>query len=178
MARLRLATFNTDDPATRLNQSAMTAPSVFNFYRPGYVPTSQAITAAGVVVPELQITHDVSVAGYMNYLRSWVTVDNNRDIRQNYAAELALADAPATLVDRINLLLFGGQLPDALRAQLVTAVTSRTLPAPVYPTPPGASAPDPTLPPTNLAAINTAKQDRVYLAVFIAMASPDYLIQK
>jgi uncharacterized protein (DUF1800 family) len=169
---------NTDDPATRLNQTAMTSPSVFNFYRPGYVPTSQAITAAGVVVPELQITHDVSVAGYMNYLRAWVTVDNNRDIRQNYAAELALADTPDQLVERMNLLLFGGTLPDALRAQLVTAVTSRALPAPVYPTPPGASAPDPTLPPTNLAAINTAKQDRVYLAVFMSMASPDYLIQK
>ncbi len=166
---------NTDDPATRLNQTPMTAPSVFNFYRPGYVPTSQAISAAGVVVPELQITHDVSVAGYMNYLRSWVTMNTGRDIQQNYSAELALADTPAALLDRLDLLLFAGTLPDPLRAQLLTAVTSRTIPAAVYPAG-GASAPGAT--PTNLAAINSAKLDRVCLAVFMAMSSPDYLIQK
>ena len=166
---------NTDDPATRLNQTPMTAPSVFNFYRPGYVPTSQAISAAGVVVPELQITHDVSVAGYMNYLRGWVTMNAGRDIQQDYSAELALAETPAALVERMNLLLFAGTLPDALRAQLVAAVTSRTLPAAVYPAG-GASAPGAT--PTNLAAINSAKLDRVYLAVFMAMSSPDYLVQK
>ena len=154
---------NTDDPATRLNQTPMTAPSVFNFYRPGYVPTSQAISAAGVVVPELQITHDVSVAGYMNYLRSWVTMNTTRDIQQDYSAELALADTPSALVDRMNLLLFSGTMPDALRTQLVGAVTSRAIPA--------ATA-------TNQAAINTAKLDRVCLAVFLSMSSPDYLIQK
>ena len=166
---------NTDDPATRLNQTPMTAPSVFNFYRPGYVPTSQAISAAGVVVPELQITHDVSVAGYMNYLRSWVTMNTGRDIQQDYSAELALADTPAALLDRLNLLLFAGTLPDTLRAQLLAAITSRTIPVAVYPVG-GASAPGAT--PTNLAAINSAKLDRVYLAVYMAMSSPDYLVQK
>jgi uncharacterized protein (DUF1800 family) len=166
---------NTDDPATRLNQTPMTAPSVFNFYRPGYVPTSQTISAAGVVVPELQITHDVSVAGYMNYLRSWVTVNTGRDIQLDYSAELALAETPAALLDRLNLLLFAGTLPDALRAQLLAAITSRTIPAAIYPAG-GASAPGAT--PTNLAAINTAKLDRVCLAVYMAMSSPDYLVQK
>ncbi len=57
---------NTDDPAMRLNQTPMFSPSVFNFFRPGYVPTSKTIADAGLVVPELQITHDVSVAGYMS----------------------------------------------------------------------------------------------------------------
>ena len=36
----------------------------------------------------------------------------------------------------------------------------------------------PTTTPTNQAAIDAAKLDRVYLAVFLSMASPDYLIQK
>lgn len=240
---------NTDDPATRLNQTVMFAPTVFNFYRPGYVPSSKAIADAGLVAPEMQIVHDVSVAGYMNYLRSIVTVDTSRDIQQDYTAEIALADKPDDLVERMNLLLFTGTLPDALRAQLVAAVTSRTIPAPVYgtststtggtlakladeggsftvtgsgtvrygagttfvektisgagqctndffgsdpavgtgktcylftPTPsaaaPAASAPPPVA--TNQAAIDSAKRDRVYLAVFMSMASPDYLIQK
>jgi uncharacterized protein (DUF1800 family) len=174
---------NTDDPATRLNQTPMFAPTVFNFYRPGYVPSSKPIADAGLVAPEFQIVHDVSVAGYMNYMRSLVTVDAARDIQQDYTAEIALADKPADLVERMNLLLFYGQMPDALRTQLVTAVTSRAIPAPVFPAAPapasGASGAAPADPvPTNLTAINTAKRDRVYLAVFLSMASPDYLVQK
>ena len=38
------------------------------------------------------------------------------------------------------------------------------------------SAPPPV--PTNQTAIDNAKRDRVYLAVFLSMASPDYLVQK
>jgi Protein of unknown function (DUF1800) len=171
---------NTDDPATRLNQTPMFSPSVFNFFRPGYVPTSKAISDAGLVVPELQITHDVSVAGYMNYMRGWITVNTTRDLRQDYSAELALAETPSALLDRLNLLLFSGQMSDALRTQLTAAVTSRAVPAPVYPTPtpPASGASAPAATPTNLAAINSAKLDRVYLAVYLSMSSPDYLIQK
>ncbi|MES2228050.1 MAG: DUF1800 domain-containing protein [Pseudomonadota bacterium] len=171
---------NTDDPATRLNQTVLSAPTVFNFYRPGYVPSSKPIADAGLVAPEFQIVHDVSVAGYMNYLRSLLAVDTSRDIQQDYAAELALAATPADLVERMNLLLFSGQMPDALRAQIVAAVTSRAIPAPTYPAPAaGASAPDPAAQtPTNQAAIDSAKRDRVCLAVYLSMAAPDYLIQK
>jgi hypothetical protein len=39
-----------------------------------------------------------------------------------------------------------------------------------------ASAPAPV--PTNKAAIDAAKLDRVYIAVYLSMTSPDYLIQK
>jgi hypothetical protein len=241
---------NTDDPGTRLNQTAMTAPTVFNFYRPGYVPTSQALMAANVVVPEMQITHDVSVAGYTNYIRSLTVPNANADIRHKYDAEVALAETPAALVDHMNVLLFGGTMPEALKTQITSAVASRAIPAPVYsttntmggtlakiadeggsftvggsgevryganttfisktvsgpgmctndffaddpvpgvgkscflftPTPSSASAASgaasaPRVP-SNTAAINAAKLDRVYLAVFLSMASPDYLIQK
>ena len=167
----------TDDPATRLNQTPMFAPTVFNFFRPGYVPSGKGLSDAGLVVPEMQLTHELSVAGYMNYIRGWVTLSGTRDIQQDYAAELALATVPADLVDRMNLMLFGGTMPDALKAQLVTAVTSRAIPAAVLPPgTPASGAPAPT--PTNQSAIDAAKLDRVYIAVFLSMASPDYLIQK
>ena len=245
---------NTDDAANRLGQTPMFAPTVFNFFRPGYVPTSKAITDANLVAPELQITHDVSVAGYMNYIRGWVQLDKNRDIQHKYDAELALATSPAELVERMNLLLFAGSMPDALKAQIGSAVASRVIPAPTYPaapvstadgtlaklvdeggsftvsgtqtvrygvgttfveksvtamgdctnaffgsdpavgtgkacylfTPtPAAGAPAPAMAasapppmPINQTAIDNAKRDRVYLAVFLSMASPDYLIQK
>ena len=182
----------TDDPAASLNQTPMFAPTVFNFFRPGYVPTSKVITDAGLVVPELQITHDVSVAGYMNYMRNTVTVSMTRDIRQDYTAEKAIASDPAALVERMNLLLFYGQMPDALKSQIVAAVTSRAIPAAVYPlavapagsasgaaaSAPAAAASAPAPVATNQAAIDAAGLDRVYIAVYLSMASPDYLIQK
>ena len=170
----------TDDPGTSLNQTPMFSPTVFNFFRPGYVPTSKVISDANLVVPELQITHDLSVAGYMNYLRGLVPITTTRDIRQDYGAELALAGDPGALVERMNLLLFYGQMPPALKMQIVGAVTSRAIPAPVYPVvaSPAPSAPAGDSVPTNQANIDSARRDRVYIAVFLSMASPDYLIQK
>ncbi len=47
----------------------MRAPSVFNFYRPGYVPPSTAIAVRGMVAPEFQITTETSVAGYINFMQ-------------------------------------------------------------------------------------------------------------
>ena len=182
----------TDDPATSLAQTPMFAPTVFNFFRPGYVPTSKAITDANLVVPELQIATDVSVAGYMNYIRGWTSLNMARDIQHKYDAEMALATTPTALVDRMNLLLFSGSMPDTLKTQIASAVASRVVPAPVYPvaaSAPAASAPvaalgasgaasAPAVPPTNQVAIDNAKRDRVYLAVYMSMVSPDYLIQK
>ena len=167
----------TDDPSNSLGQTPMFAPTVFNFFRPGYVPTSKAITDAKLVVPEMQIVTDVSVAGYMNYIRTWTALNTTRDIQHKYDTEKALAQTPAALVDRMNLLLFSGTMPDALKTQISTAVASRVIPGPAYPPGTAASA-IPTTTPTNQAAIDAAALDRVYLAVFLSMASPDYLIQK
>ena len=66
-------------------------------------------------------------------------------------------------------------------SQIVAAVTSRAIPAAVLPPAAPASSGErasPTPTPTNQAQIDAAKRDRVYLAVFLSMASPDYLIQK
>jgi uncharacterized protein (DUF1800 family) len=167
----------TDDPATRLGQTPMFAPTVFNFFRPGYVPSGKDLSDAELVVPEMQITDELSVAGYMNYIRAWTTLDKTRDIQQDYTAEQALAETPDALVDRMNLLLFAGTMPDALKTQISAAAGSRVIPGPIYPAGTAASAVATTTP-TNQAQIDAAKLDRVYIAVFLSMASPDYLIQK
>ena len=167
---------DTDNPATRLNQTPMFSPTVFNFYRPGYVPTSKVITDANLVVPELQITHDLSVAGYMNYMRSLVPLSTTADIRQEYSAQVALADDPTKLVENVNLLLFYGAMPAGLKQQVIDAVTSRQIPAALFQAKPGTNVPDPT--PTNQAAIDAAKLDRVYIAVFLSLSSPDFIVQK
>jgi uncharacterized protein (DUF1800 family) len=62
---------NTSDPATRLGQSPSRSSSVFNFFRPGYLPPNSAIAAASLVAPEFQITNESTVVGYVNYMQRW-----------------------------------------------------------------------------------------------------------
>jgi uncharacterized protein (DUF1800 family) len=167
----------TDDPSTSLGQTPMFAPTVFNFFRPGYQPVSSTLMQQNLVVPEMQIVTDVSVAGYQNFIRAWTPVVATRDIQQNYSEELKLADTPAALIDRMDLLLYAGTMPPTLKTQLEGAVASRVIPGPTYP--PGTpTTAIPTTTPVNQAAMDAARLDRVHLGVFMSMASPDYLVQK
>jgi uncharacterized protein (DUF1800 family) len=159
---------NTDDATSRLGQTPMRSPTVFNFFRTGYTPPNTSLAAAGLTAPEMQLSNEVSVAGYLNYMRGWLTPNAVRDVQQNYSAELALADNADALVERVNQLLMAGQMSDALRAQIVAGVAGRAIPAPV--TSNGVVS--------NQAAIDTAKSDRVSIAVFLTLAAPDYLTQK
>ena len=151
----------TDDAAGSLGQSAMRAPSVFNFYRPGYVPPNTAIAAANLVAPEFQIIHEVSVAGYSNFMRtavqSGVGSNSPRDIQADYSAELALASDPDKLIDRIDLLLTYGTMSAETRSAMRDALNSVTI---------NASNPTP------------GRQNRVYLATLFALSASEFLVQK
>jgi len=155
---------NTDNPNSSLGQTPMRSPSVFNFYRPGYVPPNTDIAAAGLVAPEMQITHESSVAGYLNTLRSVISSGigsgSPRDVQPDYGEVIGLADRPDALVDRIGAMLIAGEMSPELRAQAIDAV--------------GAVA----VSTSNAQSAATARLNRVKLAVFLVMASPDYLVQK
>ncbi len=153
---------NLDNPLNSLGQTPMRSPSVFNFYRPGYVPPNTSVAAAGLVAPEMQITAETSVVGYLNFMRDAIPngIGTSRDIKANYAAELAMADTPDKLLDHVNLLLMAGQMSSTLREQIKGAINSVTIP---------------TDKPANA---ETARKNRVYLAIFLTMASPEYLVQK
>jgi uncharacterized protein (DUF1800 family) len=162
---------NTDSPSGSLAQTPLRSPSVFNFYRPGFVPPNTAIAAAGLVAPEFQITNEVSVIGYLNTMRNVIGSGaggraagaTRNDIQPDYGVELALAAEPAVLLDRIDLLLTARSLPGARRDQIRTAVASVPLPA--------ANG-------SNQAQIDSARRNRVNLAIYLTMASPEYLVQK
>lgn len=149
---------------TSLGQSALTSPSVFNFFRPGYVPPNTRVGAAGLVAPEFQIVDEVTVAGYLNTMQTTVgsgigaATGGVRDVQSSYAKETALAADPNALVDRVNLLLMAGRMSPALRTRIVEAVGGVPLPAS------GSQA--------------TALSNRAKLAVFMTMASPEYLVQR
>lgn len=141
------------DAATRLGQSPLRAGSVFNFFRPGYVPPNTALATAALVAPEFQLTNESTVAGYLNFMQ--VTLRTGiLDVLPDYSAELALAGDPVALTDRLNLLLCAGQLSAATLSTIRTAIT-------------GIST-----------ATTTGAANRVYAALLLTLASPQYIIQK
>jgi len=149
------------DPSTSLNQSPMYSPSVFNFYRPGYIPANSFMGTAGLVSPEAQITNETSVAGYLNYMRINVsagvgaTVNGVRDIQPNYSVEIAMSGDPDALLNRVSLLL-SAKLTDITRARIRSAITSVNI---------GTANPD------------ADRRNRVYLAIYLTMVSPEYILQ-
>ena len=153
-----------DDPLDGLGQNPQRAPSVFNFYRPTYTPPNTTLATAGLEAPEMQITAEPSVTGYLNLMQSAVQygIGPNHDIKPDYTIELALAATPEQLMDRVNLLLMAGTMSSTLRSQILGAINTLTLPAPTN---------------TNAAQIIGIKQNRVYTAIFLTMASPEYLVQ-
>ena len=154
-----------DDPLSGLGQNPLNPPSVFSFFRPAYTPPNSALASAGLVAPELQITAEPSVTGYLNFMQEAINsgVGDGRAIKPDYTRELALASDTGALLDRIDLLLMHGSMPARLRGQILTAVNGISIPA--------ATA-------SNATQVATAQANRVKLAIFLTMASPAYLVQK
>lgn len=142
------------------------APSVFNYYRPGYVPPNTTIATAKLVAPQFQIYNEVSngswitaleIAAEQGYGSECCNLFYNRDITTSYTPEIALATNPDALIDRLNTLLMSGQMSAALRADVREAINTVAIPA------------------SNSA---DAKRKRVQIAVLLTMSSPEYLVQK
>jgi len=144
---------NLDNTINALGQTPMRSPTVFNFYRPEYVPPNTSIATANLFSPEMQITEETSVVGYLNYMRSAISsgTGTGREIKADYTKEIALAASPDQLLDRVNLLLMQNQMSPTLRGQILTAINSNP---------------------------NNTNINRVYLAIFLTMASPEYIVQK
>jgi uncharacterized protein (DUF1800 family) len=164
---------NTDSPSSALGQTPLRSPSVFNFYRPGYVPPGTEAGSAGLAVPELQLAHETSASGYVNYMRDnvaggvgqWNSGTNRRDLQPDFSAELALAEKPAELVDLVTGKLLADGAPAALQAEIAGAIEKMAVPA--------LKADG-----SNSKQVNDAKRARVNAAVFLALVSPEFLVQK
>jgi uncharacterized protein (DUF1800 family) len=146
------------DMGTRLGQSPLRSGSVFNFFRPGYVPPNTALALQSLTAPEFQLTNESTTAGYLNYMMTTIKSGYNGTTgglaAPGYAAELALVNDPAGLMSRLNLLLCAGQLSSATLGTIQTAITTISISTPAN------------------------QLNRVCAAIFLVMASPEYLIQK
>lgn len=144
---------DTSNSATRLGQSPLRSPSVFNFFRPGYVPPNTDIGARGLVAPEFQIANESTLVGYVNYMQG--TIQGGRgDVTADYSAYVASAADAAALFDRLNLVLAAGQVGGSTRVAIVDAVT------------------------TINASTDAGKLRRVQATVLLIMAAPEYLVLK
>ncbi|SDX59495.1 Protein of unknown function [Variovorax sp. YR634] len=149
---------NTSDTSQSLGQCPLRSPSVFNFFRPGYVPPSTAIASNKLVAPEFQLVNETSVGGYLNFMQGILQNGfNSKDVVANYAAEKTLVTDPAALVRRLSLLLTGNQLSAATVALITDALTKA-----------------PLLNPTT----DARKLDLICAGVLLVMGSPEYLVQK
>ena len=144
---------NTTSTANRLGQSIGHSPSVFNFFRPGYSPPNTSISASNLVGPEFQITNEPSVVAYVNYMQSLIQ-NGAGDAKANYTEILTKASDSQALVDEVNLVLAAGQLSAATITTIKTAVDTISFT--------GTNGP-----------IN-----RVYAAILLVIAAPEYIAQK
>ena len=144
-----------------LAQHPSRSPSVFNFFRPGYIAPNTQSGAAGQPAPELQITNSASLTGYAATISPFIREDLSRNGVQSpaaylpdYSDELALADNSAALVDHLDELLTGGALQSETRSRIIEMMDRMA----------GTSAAD--------------RDARVYIAVWMVMTSPEYLVQR
>jgi len=144
---------NTSSMSTRIAQSPGRSPSVFNFFRPGYSPPATAISAAGLVAPEFQVTNEQSVVAYINYFQGLIA-NGSGDAKADYTNILTKASDSAALVAEVNIVLTAGQLSTATQASIKTAVDSIS------------------------ATATNGPINRVGVAILLTMASPDYLTVK
>jgi hypothetical protein len=169
---------NTDNPGTSLGQTPLRSPSVFNFYRPGYVPPGTQTAQRGLVAPEMQLASETTAAGYVNTMRDNLasgvgqfngTVGgqalNRRDLQRDYAPELALAGDPAALVEHVASRLTHGGAGVALKSEIATAVGLITIPAL------NTSG-------SNQAQIDSARRNRVNAALLLVLAAPEFVVLK
>jgi uncharacterized protein (DUF1800 family) len=143
---------NLSDTSTRLGQSPLRAPSVFNFYRPGYVPPNSALGTANITAPEFQLTNETTVVAWANYAQSFI-VNGVGEVKPDYTAELALAADAAALVNRVVLLLAANGLGADTVATITNAVASIS------------------------AATDAGKKNRVYASIHLVLCAPEYLVQ-
>lgn len=151
----------------QLSQHPYKSPSVFNFYRPGFVAPGTESGAAGMTVPELQIVNTGSMASYTNFMTYFTFMYGSRfgsereatSFFPDYSEEVALAETPDALVSHLSNRLAYGELTDTTRQRIVDAIQDVPISNPFDPEYDGAAF-------------------RVSMATLMVMTSPEFLVQR
>ena len=155
--------FDASNPAY-LAQHPYRAPSVFNFYRPGYILPGSETGNAGLTAPEFQIVNASTIVGYANYLTAFIVGETPKArpglpaaFQPDYSVELPLAETPSELVDHLDLLLSNGAMQDETRTRIIDSISQI---------------------PIDDADRAAGQRIRTVVAIIMVMTSPDYIVQR
>jgi uncharacterized protein (DUF1800 family) len=120
---------NIDRQGLGLGQIPLHAPTVFNFFEPGYALPGE-VAQAGLVSPEFQIVTETTIVGAANVHRALfgsggMTGPLTFDLTPFQPPQ---APTDAALLDKVSLLLFAGSMSDPTRAILSAALADPDFP--------------------------------------------------
>ena len=166
---------NSYDYLEDTKQQVLGAPSVFNFFSPEFQAQGQ-VTDAGLVSPEFQILDSQTSLGYLNQAHKWTMWGENggplfwdwigedpygNELTPNVELDLLelapLAEDPETLINHLDVMLTHGRLSNDTRATIKNAIT-----ADIW----------------SLQNADDYLRNRVKMAVYLFIISPDYVIFK
>ena len=167
--------------SSSLSQHPYRSASVFNFYRPGYVPPNTQTGARDMTIPEMQLVNASSTTGYINFASYFAFNDpsdgNINRLRNrfesygvpfdegraratavpNYAEEIALAGDTAALIDHLDNKLLYGSMTAETRSGIISALGDLSIDG---------------------AADEQQARAMVQFAVTLVLTSPDFIVQR
>ncbi|RZI85845.1 MAG: DUF1800 family protein [Rubrivivax sp.] len=144
-----------------LGQRQLYAGSVFGYFRPGYVPPNSSFSADAITVPPMQIVNEATTAEWVNFAYRMASTGLGRaesqtdvTVQLQPLADLLVTGQVDAVIDRLNLLLYAGRMSSSLKQDLMESMLS-------------------------VGGVTPASYlNRARVAVFVALASPEYLVQR
>ncbi|MFG6487501.1 DUF1800 family protein [Roseateles sp. BYS78W] len=144
-----------------LGQRQLYAGSVFGYFRPGYVPPNTVFSADGTTVPVMQIVSESTTAQWVNLAErmagnglGWSGTQSDVVAQIQPLADLIGTGQVSAAIDRLNLLLYAGRMSSTLKQDLMDSIVSVS----------GADA--------------SSNLNRARVALLLALASPEYMVQR
>jgi hypothetical protein len=191
----RASTYALGSTETDISQMPINAPTVFNYFLPDF-KFPGTLASQGLRTPEFQTTSDTNVIRQANFMWNGVMNPGNTNGISSFrsgsnalvmdfgpwmgnATDLGLGAGPTptvpwtndqnigALIDRMNTLLLGGQLPAAGKAIIQSFITANT----------GVNSYT-NINYSNTAPTDTQKRDRIRAVIHFLISSADFNIQR
>ena len=102
-----------------IGQNPYRSSSVFNFYRPGFIASGSESAEAGLVAPEMQITHATTAINYANLMRQYILRDGSGNWTGTYDPDIrTLAEDTDALIEHLDIVLTAGRMSDETKQSI------------------------------------------------------------
>lgn len=143
-----------------VGQHPLHSPSVFNFYLPDFQPNGP-IAEQELIAPEYQIHNTRTSIGYVNEVNEWAVEGNLLNSQNEYGISsqtdysqfIEIAKDPDVLINKLDVLLTYGQLSEETKGIIKEAIIP-------------------------FEDNSIGNQNRIKLALYLIMISPDYNVLK